>query len=139
LFQVAFGLQDAPVKTLTLPQLRLTPLTFSSEMARYDLTLWMIEGEDGLTASWTYNTDLFEASAILAMQTHFATLLQSIVASPETRLSALEIYSESEKREQAERDRGWEEINVQKLLSGRRKSGGRPAHDLADAHADQAS
>jgi hypothetical protein len=32
LFQVAFGLQNAPVKTLVLPQLQLTPMTFNIEL-----------------------------------------------------------------------------------------------------------
>jgi non-ribosomal peptide synthetase component F len=136
LFQVAFGLQNAPVKTLHLPQLQLTPMTFNVEMARYDLTLWMIEGEEGLTASWTYSSDLFHASAVIRMQTHFESLLRSIVADPETHLSALEMYSQSEKREQAAQDEGWKEVHVQKLVSRRRRAVIQTAQSLAVADAD---
>jgi amino acid adenylation domain-containing protein/FkbM family methyltransferase len=136
LFQVAFGLQNAPVKTLHLPQLQLTPMTFNVEMARYDLTLWMIEGENGLTASWTYSTDLFHASSVIRMQTHFESLLRSIVADPETQLSALEMYSKAEKKEQAAQDEGWKEVHVKKLVSGRRRAVNRAAQSLTDAGAD---
>jgi alpha-ketoglutarate-dependent taurine dioxygenase len=99
LFQVAFGLQNAPVKTVELPQLRLTPLRFNVDTARYDLTLWMIEGEDGLTASWTYSTDLFQSSDVQRMQDDFESLLRSIVATPDAHLSGLRISSEPENSE----------------------------------------
>ena len=99
LFQVAFGLQSGAVKTVDLPQLRLTPLRFNVETARYDLTLWMIEEEDGLTASWTYSTDLFQPSEVQRMQTDFDTLLRSIVSTPDAHLSTLKISSEPEKSE----------------------------------------
>ncbi|HJS23707.1 MAG TPA: amino acid adenylation domain-containing protein [Pyrinomonadaceae bacterium] len=99
LFQVAFGLQSGAVKTVDLPQLRLTPLRFNVETARYDLTLWMIEEEDGLSASWTYSTDLFKPSEVQRMQTDFDTLLRSIVTTPDAHLSTLKISSEQEKSE----------------------------------------
>jgi len=136
IFQVAFGLQNAPVKTLHLPHLQLTPMTFNIELARYDLTLWMIEDENGLTASWTYSTDLFSAPAVTRMQTHFQTLLHSIVSDPETQLSALEMYSESEKKEQATQDEVWKQVNVKKLVSGRRRVVNRAAQDLTGAPAE---
>jgi len=136
IFQVAFGLQNAPVKTVHLPHLQLTPITFNIELARYDLTLWMIEGENGLTASWTYSTELFSAPAVTRMQTHFQTLLHSIVSDPETQLSALEMYSESEKTEQATQDEVWKQVNVKKLVSGRRRAVNRAAQDLTGAPAE---
>ena len=46
---------------------------------------------------WLYSTELFEKSTILRMATHFENLLRNALSRPETRLSALEIYSEQEK------------------------------------------
>ena len=43
LFQVAFGLQNAPDENLTLPNLTLSSLDFENEMVRFDLTIWFSE------------------------------------------------------------------------------------------------
>jgi len=122
LFQVAFGLQHAPVQTFTLPGLKMSPLAFDADISRYDLTLWMFEGEDQLTASWTYSMDLFEAETVARMQRQFETLLHSVVENPEARVGALEVLSEEEKRLSASREREWEESNVKKLMSVKRRS-----------------
>ena len=122
LFQVAFGLQHAPVQTFTLPGLKMSPLAFDADISRYDLTLWMFEGEGELTASWTYSTDLFEAETVARMQRQFETLLCGVVENPEARVGALEVLSEEEKRLSALREREWEESNVKKLMSVKRRS-----------------
>jgi hypothetical protein len=122
LFQVAFGLQHAPVQTFTTGGLRMSPMTFDSDISRYDLTLWMFEGEGELTASWTYSTDLFEAETVARMQRQFETVLRGVVENPEARLAALDVLSEEEKRLAALRQLEWEESNVKKLMSVKRRS-----------------
>ncbi len=117
-FQVAFGLQQQPLQTHKLDGLELTPLDFDSDVARYDLTLWIFDGEPELKASWTFSTDLFKAETIERMHTRFETLLSSIVTNPEARLAALEMFSADEKQQAAMR----EQENIDKLLSVRRRS-----------------
>ncbi|HEX8559980.1 MAG TPA: amino acid adenylation domain-containing protein [Pyrinomonadaceae bacterium] len=127
LFQVAFGLQHAPLRSFKLPGLSLSPLAFEADISRYDLTLWMLEGEGELTAAWTYSTDLFEAETIRRMQGRFETVLRSVVADPEARLASLDMLSEEERREAAARQSEWEEASVKKLMSVRRQPVKRPA------------
>ncbi len=105
IFQVAFGLQDAPRQTLELGGLRLEYLNFDAEFARYDLTLWMLEGKDGLTASWTYSTDVFDAQTVEAVHTRFEALLRVVAADPERTLSEFESRSNAERDRLRERDR----------------------------------
>lgn len=122
LFQVAFGLQHTPMQSITLPGLKMSPVAFDADISRYDLTLWMFEGDDALTASWTYSTDLFDVETITRMQRQFETLLRGAVENPEARLSALEMFSEEDKRLSALREREWEESNIKKLMSVKRRS-----------------
>ena len=105
IFQVAFGLQDAPRQTLELSDLRLEYLNFDAEFARYDLTLWMLESEGGLTASWTYGTHVFDASTVEAVHTRFEALLRGVVADPERTLSEFELRTDAERDRLRDRDR----------------------------------
>jgi amino acid adenylation domain-containing protein len=99
LFQVMFVLQNTPTQTLELPGLSITPLQLEDITAKFDLTLAMEERELGLVGSWEYNTDLFDATTIAQMAGHFQTLLESIVANPEQRVSLLPLLSTTEKHQ----------------------------------------
>jgi len=133
LFQVAFGVQNAAVRGLALPGLSLSPMSFNNEVARYDLTLWMLEGEGRLTASWTYSTDHFDASTITRMNGHYEALLRAVTAQPEARLNALNMLTGPEREQKERRESAWEEEGVSKLRPGRRRAGRRPTGAAADA------
>lgn len=92
--QVAFGLQSA--STLSLSALTVVPLDVHNGHAKFDLTLTVVESAGGMTASYEYRTDLFDAQTIRRMAGHFHTLLEAIVRSPEQRLSALPLVGERE-------------------------------------------
>ncbi|HZI20322.1 MAG TPA: amino acid adenylation domain-containing protein, partial [Pyrinomonadaceae bacterium] len=100
-FEVAFGLQNAPVESFSLHGLRLSPLDFRADIARYDLTLWVFESAGALTASWTYGTELFRPETVARMHGHFETLARSAVESPGARLDELGMLTAEERREQA--------------------------------------
>jgi len=99
LFQVMFVLQNAPARALKLSGLTLRPLAVDSGTAKFDLTLFMFEGEDGLRARWEYNSDLFDAATITRMLGHFQTLLEGIIANPEQRISELPLLSDAERQQ----------------------------------------
>jgi len=120
-FQIAFGLDYTPVQKFTLPDLELTPMNFPTELSRYDLTLWVFESEPELTASWTFNTDLFKPETIKLMQLRFETLLSNIVKDPRARLLALELFSDEEKEQASQRRQNLEQSNAEKLMSVRRR------------------
>jgi amino acid adenylation domain-containing protein len=97
LFQVMFVLENAPMPELKLPGLTLTPLESYSSSAKFDLTLYMVDTEDGLGASLEYNTDLFNRDTIIRMLGHYQTLLESIITNPEQPIQQLLLLSTSEK------------------------------------------
>ncbi|GAB4190085.1 MAG: hypothetical protein Fur006_31860 [Coleofasciculaceae cyanobacterium] len=99
LFQVAFALQNTPTEKLELPGLTLKELNVNTKTAKFDLTLFMKETSSGLTGLIEYNTDLFDAATITRMVRHFCTLLSSIVANPEQRLSDLPLLTEAERQQ----------------------------------------
>ena len=101
LFNIAFGLQNAPTAELRLNGLTLGPVVVEQSTARLDLTLWMTEGPTMMRAGWTYRTDLFEEEAVVRMHGHFETLLSGVVARPDAPLDELEILSEAERAQQA--------------------------------------
>jgi non-ribosomal peptide synthase protein (TIGR01720 family) len=120
LFQVTFGLQNAPRGTLQLPGLQLRPVSFENEAVRFDLTLWMVESAHGLSGAWAYNKDLYRPERIARMQAHFATLLAHLSRDPDTRISQLEMLAEAEKEELAIRKKQRQEANRKKLKAIKR-------------------
>jgi amino acid adenylation domain-containing protein len=96
LFQVAFVMVNNPAETMELPGLKVQPFRVEENTAKYDLTLFVIEGENRLTANVEYSTDLFDAATIRRMLQHFTLLLEGIVADPKQRVSALPLMGEEE-------------------------------------------
>ncbi|MGB7921858.1 MAG: condensation domain-containing protein, partial [Pyrinomonadaceae bacterium] len=121
LFQVTFGVLNTPRETLELPGLQFSYLEFDEETVRYDLTVWVMDEGEGLEVFWSYSTDLFEPATIKRMHEHYATLLQSIVASPETRILALEMFTQAEKSELVMKEKKLEEVSIKKLIGVKRK------------------
>ncbi len=99
LFQVMFALQNVPLADVELPGLALRPLTVDSGTARLDLTVVLVETAQGLQVGVEYNTDLFEASTIARMLTHYQTLLAGIVADPQQRMWDLPLLTEQENQQ----------------------------------------
>ncbi|VEP16803.1 Amino acid adenylation domain protein [Hyella patelloides LEGE 07179] len=97
LFQVMFSLQNAPLPSLELPNLNLSPVVnFKSGTARFDLEVNFWEEKEGLKGDWLYSTDLFDGSTIDRMMGHFQTLLEGIVANPNQKVSQLPLITPSE-------------------------------------------
>ena len=94
-----FALQNAPQRALELPGLTLSPVERDNEAAHFDLTLQIVETEQGLAATFVYNTDLFEAATIVRMLGHFQTLVEALVADPDQRLSHLPLLTETERQQ----------------------------------------
>jgi amino acid adenylation domain-containing protein len=97
LVQVMFAFQNMPGGGLTLEGLSVTRQRHSGGTAKFDLTLFMTEGQEGLKGTIEYATDLFDAGTIGRMIGHFGTLLEGIAADPDRRISALPLLSEAER------------------------------------------
>ena len=99
LFQVMFILQNTPPGKLELPGLSLTRLEIENSTAKYDLTLSIIETEQGLSGSLEYNSYLFEQATITRMIGHFVTLLEGIVTNPQQSISQLPLLTATEQQQ----------------------------------------
>ena len=97
LFQVMFVLQNVPRSERRLHRLTMRHMELEKGTAKFDLGLSVVEGVDGLKGVFTYNTDLFDATTIERLASHFRVLLESIVADPGRRVSALPILTEIER------------------------------------------
>ncbi|MDZ8086288.1 MAG: amino acid adenylation domain-containing protein [Nostoc sp. DedQUE12b] len=99
LFQVVFSLQNTPIEALELPGLKLSLFEFDSKTAKFDLEFHLWQDLETLKGQVVYSTDLFDQSTITRMVGHFQTLLESIVTSPEQRISDLSLLTEEERQE----------------------------------------
>src|SRR5215210_4539118 len=99
LSQVFFALQNVPQEALKLPNLLLEQQKVESGTVKYDLSFFLFEEEQGLKGRLVYNAGLFDGSTIERMVGHLQTLLRSIAADPDRRLSELPLLSEAERHQ----------------------------------------
>ncbi len=84
-----FSLREAPGYSLELDGLQVERINKSHARISTFLSLWMGAGDEGLTAWLNYQPDLFESPTIERMLGNLQTLLESVVADPEQRISKL--------------------------------------------------
>ncbi|BAY41877.1 amino acid adenylation domain-containing protein (plasmid) [Nostoc sp. NIES-2111] len=99
LFQVMFVLQNAPMRQLELPELRVEPLENKSTTAKFDLTLVIEAVEQGLIANFEYNTDLFDEITISRLAANFEVLLQGIITNPQQKIGELPLLTATEEQQ----------------------------------------
>ena len=96
LFQVLFSLRNVRTPQIKLPGVTLSSLEIERKTARFDLALDLEEGLEGINGTLEYSQDLFDASTARRIAGHFLTLLESIAANPEQRLSNLPLLTKPE-------------------------------------------
>jgi len=126
IFQVLFVLQENLSDDIEFGDLGVTPLDFEMGSAKFDLSLFMVEFPEGLTASFEYNTDLFAAATIERMLNQLETLLSGIVALAEAPISELPLLGETERQHVLE-DFNATDFATEALL----------VHELVENQADQ--
>lgn len=114
LFQIMFTLQKPPSIVdenlavfaldvsgiqLNLDELKLSSIALERHVAQFDLMLAIAETSNELMASFYYNTDLFDATTIKRMATHFQTLLAAIVTNPQQQLAKLALLPDAERQQ----------------------------------------
>ncbi|MBR8834795.1 MAG: amino acid adenylation domain-containing protein [Stigonema ocellatum SAG 48.90 = DSM 106950] len=99
LFQVVFSLQNTPMEVLELPGLKLSLFEFDKLSAKLDLEFHLWQDLGSLKGQVVYSTDLFDDTTITRMLGHFQTLLESIVAHPEQRLTDLPLLTIIERQQ----------------------------------------
>ena len=99
LFQVMFAFQNFAAPNLALAGLTAEAIDVDTGTSKFDLTLSLAERAGQLYGFFEYNTDLFDHATIERMVEHFQTLLESIVANPDQRISDLPILTEMERHQ----------------------------------------
>jgi non-ribosomal peptide synthetase component F/acyl carrier protein len=117
LLQLGFSLDNTPEEAAELPGVEITPFQFDYEAVRFDLTVWLKETPEGMRATWTYRTELYDATTIARMHRHFVTLLENIVAAPDAELPELEILDGAEMKEAQAEEKRREQSKHHKLLT----------------------
>ncbi|MFC3646858.1 amino acid adenylation domain-containing protein, partial [Planctobacterium marinum] len=97
LFQVMLVLQNNEQQTLEMPDIQLTALNREASLvAKYDLTLYVIESDGALHLEWVYNADLFNAQTIERMAGHYERLMSSMLVAPKRNVLTVDWLSEDE-------------------------------------------
>jgi amino acid adenylation domain-containing protein len=100
LFQVKMILQNTPLPTIDLADLKLSPLAVETVATPFDLVLGLQESDHGIDGMLDYNTDLFEKSSMSRLIRQFSMLLQKVVAQPDAPLSMLAAEMTAHEQEQ---------------------------------------
>ena len=89
----------SPGTEMQLGDLRLEAAPLEQGIAQFDLTVAMAESGESITASFEYNTDLFEEATVERMMHHFQQLLQGALADPARSISEISLLDEEEHRQ----------------------------------------
>ncbi|HST58816.1 MAG TPA: amino acid adenylation domain-containing protein [Longimicrobium sp.] len=96
LFQVMFTLQHAEPPLESLPGLRFEGVGAELETTRFDLSLSLAAGDDGLRGTLSYATDLFDAGTIRRMLGHLECVLEQVADDPDRRMGDLALLHGAE-------------------------------------------
>ncbi|MBO9732436.1 MAG: amino acid adenylation domain-containing protein [Chitinophaga sp.] len=100
LFQVMFVLQNVPeADSLQMGALQMSQLDTEEVAAKFDLTVYLQEGPDGLNGFVVYCADLFTAETIERMMGHFTQLLRAVVDAPAASISELQLLTPKEQKQ----------------------------------------
>ncbi len=106
LFQVMFSFAEASAEAgAPRPDgLKTTRLPPTREVAKFDLSLTMQDGKEGVAGALTYRSDLFEEDTIERMAGHFRALVKQVIADPERRIGSLDLLGPEERARLLEAD-----------------------------------
>ncbi|MET0398231.1 MAG: amino acid adenylation domain-containing protein, partial [Longimicrobiaceae bacterium] len=100
-FQALFALNRAGARDerLSLGTVRLEPFGDAPEETKFDLSLRMLDGADGLAGALLFRAALFEAETAARMAGHLQVLLESMAAHPGQRLSEVPLLRGAEREQ----------------------------------------
>ncbi|MEM7125427.1 MAG: amino acid adenylation domain-containing protein [Chloroflexota bacterium] len=99
LFQVMFVHQTDQTEQVSIPGLSLEPLRIDSQVAKFDLTLFVNESGDNLSTAIEFSTERFDQPDIERMLGHFEMLLQGMATAPEESIGSFSLLTDREKKQ----------------------------------------
>jgi amino acid adenylation domain-containing protein len=98
LFQVLFEFREDCLQPFAAGDMQIEPLDITSTSVPYDLVLSIKETTQGLVWTFTYNSDLFEASTIQRLAGHCQTIARAIVENSQQTVGKLPLLTPSEQQ-----------------------------------------
>jgi amino acid adenylation domain-containing protein len=83
LFQVLFSLRHGADGRLRLPGVEAAPLHLSTDVAKFDLSLWLSEEGEGFSGGIEFNSSLFDRPTVERLAGHFSHLLAVVAERPD--------------------------------------------------------
>jgi len=99
LFQVVLALQNYPEHEVELSGLTWKWGGVEYATTHFDLTLYVYNRVDGLSAVFEYATDLFDKDTIIRMSRHFRILLDEALTHPDRPICELALLSDAERHQ----------------------------------------
>ncbi len=96
-YQVMFNFLNQPKANPALPDCELEMVVMENTSSKVDLTLAVEERDGNFSVGIEYKTDLYDESRIQALLKNYSTLLESIVSDADSKLSKLQILTDSER------------------------------------------
>jgi amino acid adenylation domain-containing protein len=98
LFQIMFTLQNTPTEVLDLEDLIVEPVEIQPDVTKFDLTLTLVDTNDGLSGYFEYNTDLFDQPSVARMAESFVVMTESAMGDPDQLIAHLPLLAEAARR-----------------------------------------
>ncbi|WP_164014774.1 non-ribosomal peptide synthase/polyketide synthase [Pyxidicoccus trucidator] len=97
LFQTMFTFQAAPAPALELAGVRVSRLEVERRLSKFDVSLHLAAGPEGLSGELEYSADLFTPDTAARLAERLEVLLRGVALAPGARLSALPVMAEAER------------------------------------------
>jgi amino acid adenylation domain-containing protein len=97
LFQVLFSMQTGAADPISFAGIRAEFLPLDPGVAKFDLSVELLEAGETVHGAIEYSSDLFHPSSIAHIIDHYRTLLEMAIATPNARISELSFESEGTK------------------------------------------
>jgi amino acid adenylation domain-containing protein len=99
LFQVFFTVQNIPRVAFEAAGLSLSPVEVETQVAKFDLSLTLVDGAGGLSGTLEHNTDLFDGSTAVRLAARFAALLAAAAGDPARSIHDLPLLLPAERQQ----------------------------------------
>lgn len=96
LFQTMFSYQEQQIDSFKMSNVEFDYLPTNMPIAKFDITLSLINYGDRLEGEIEYNTDLFETSTIKKMLQHYKNIINGVLANPQNKISKIPMLAQDD-------------------------------------------
>ena len=121
-FQALFVMQNVPPHALRLPGLSLERVEFEVSEAKFDVSLFVMDADDGMHALLTFRRALFDDATMRRMAARYVELLRNMVSAPDHTTGQINMIPNSEHEEATAAKERLHADKLGKLKSIRRRT-----------------